>query len=1183
MEKKLNAKELRQSLQNFGRIDYFVFIFSLIICAAVGLYFGFVSKNRKSKQNATEAAEEYLMGGRKMSVFPVAMSLAASFISAIALLGLVTEVYFYGTQYVFAIIPCILAGVICSYVYLPVFYELRLDTCCQYLEKRFDKRMRLFASILYALHTITFLPVVMYVPALAFNQVTGTNIHILSPIVCSICIFYTLVGGIKAVVWTDVIQMCVMMGTMLVIAAKGTVDANGFSNIWDKCWKGDRIVLAELTLDPTVRHSVFALVIGGTLYLTFTFSMNQSMIQRYLSLPTIRQARFALSIYIFSVSSIIVICSYAGLIVFALYSRCDPLTTKLIGAPDQMLPLLAMQTLGKYPGVVGLFVGGIFSAALSTMSTCLNSMAAVVLEDFCKPFVKTALTKKQTDYLMRATVFVVGIASTLLVFVVEKLGTVLQLQMSITGASAGPVFAVYTMGVLMPCVKRKGAFYGGICGVLAMFFILFNAQADIASGNLKFPKKYVYTDRCDYDFDLTAFMNQTLPVDTYGSSFKIHRVSYLFYTLIGAVVTIVVSIAVSLLFDSGPVADAKFFSPVIRKFIPTPRNSKDCVITKNSVPGLCCDFHKSLQLFGWVDYAIFFAMLLSSALVGVYFGYVEKLFKRKKVHGNDHESEVAQEYLMGNRQMSVIPVALSLVASWFSGISLLGLTTEIYLYGTAYAFITVAWFIAGILVGIFYLPVFYNLQLKSLSEYLEMRFDKRLRLLSSILYVIGAISYLPVVIYVPALAFNQVAGANVHIITAFICFICIFYTLVGGIKAVVFSDCIQTFIMVGSLIVIIVKGTIDLNGFEAVWMKNKEGERINFPELTLDVTARHSVISLLLGGLPHLLTTCIMSQSMTQRYLSLPTLKHANYALVIFIVLLCALITICCYSGLLAYAFYSDCDPLKTKLINAQDQLLPLLVMFIFGNSPGLPGLFVAGIFSASLSTLSTHLNSMAAVVLEDFYKPFANRPLTERQTSCLMRSVVFVMGLISFCLVFVVQNLGTVLQLSMSLGGMTHGPTFGIFTMGLMCPWVNKRGAFTGGIVGIAAMIWIVANAQSDIASGILTFQIKPVDTDNCEYNFSDVRISNTTIIHDYVSTSFQVHHISYLFYTILGGLTTTAVGSAVSLLCEEKMECDMDPMLFSPFVRKFINSRKLLSIRPDVKEKSSVIHAFEIKDTQL
>lgn len=104
-----------------------------------------------------------------------------------------------------------------------------------------------------------------------------------------------------------------------------------------------------------------------------------------------------------------------------------------------------MDSLGKYPGMPGLFVAGIFSAALSSLSTCLNAMAAVVLEDLYKPFIKHSLTEKQTSYLMKGVVFLVGIVSTALVFVVEKLGTVLQLQMSIAGVTAGPVFGVFTM------------------------------------------------------------------------------------------------------------------------------------------------------------------------------------------------------------------------------------------------------------------------------------------------------------------------------------------------------------------------------------------------------------------------------------------------------------------------------------------------------------------------------------------------------------------------------------------------------------------------------------------------------------------------------------------------------------------------------------------------------------------
>jgi solute carrier family 5 (sodium-coupled monocarboxylate transporter), member 8/12 len=152
------------------------------------------------------------------------------------------------------------------------------------------------------------------------------------------------------------------------------------------------------------------------------------------------------------------------------------------------------------------------------------------------------------------------------------------------------------------------------------------------------------------------------------------------------------------------------------------------------------------------------------------------------------------------------------------------------------------------------------------------------------------------------------------------------------------------------------------------------------------------------------------------------------------------LVAIGSYSGLLIYATYHDCDPLTTKLVKAKDQLLPLLVMDILGDYPGLVGMFVAGVFSAALSSLSTGLNSMSAVILEDFFKPFTKTSLTETQTKVIMRSVVVIFGTICVALVFVVEKLGSVLMLSMSLGSIAQGPLLGIFTCGILFPWVTGK-----------------------------------------------------------------------------------------------------------------------------------------------
>lgn len=153
---------------------------------------------------------------------------------------------------------------------------------------------------------------------------------------------------------------------------------------------------------------------------------------------------------------------------------------------------------------------------------------------------------------------------------------------------------------------------------------------------------------------------------------------------------------------------------------------------------------------------------------------------------------------------------------------------------------------------------------------------------------------------------------------------------------------------------------------------------------------------------------------------------------------------LCAYNGLLIYATYKDCDPLTTKLARARDQLLPLFVMDTLGDLPGFSGLFIAGVFSAALSSLSTCLNSMSAVVLEDFFKPFAKKPLSNFSINLIMRSVVVCIGIICLALVVVVQKMGTVLQLTMSLEAITNGPLFGIFTIGVLIPWISSNVRFS-------------------------------------------------------------------------------------------------------------------------------------------
>lgn len=177
-----------------------------------------------------------------MNFFPIAASLIASHISGITLMSIPAEMYANGTQYCMMPICSVSVGIALTYIYLPVFYELQLTSSFQYLELRFDKSVRLTASFLYAISIMIFVPIIIYVPALAFSQVSGINLHIITFVTCLICVFYTCVGGLKAVVWTDTLQFLLMIGAVCCVITLGLHSTGGIVNVFKTADKGGRLI-----------------------------------------------------------------------------------------------------------------------------------------------------------------------------------------------------------------------------------------------------------------------------------------------------------------------------------------------------------------------------------------------------------------------------------------------------------------------------------------------------------------------------------------------------------------------------------------------------------------------------------------------------------------------------------------------------------------------------------------------------------------------------------------------------------------------------------------------------------------------------------------------------------------------------------------------------------------------------
>ncbi|XKL67966.1 hypothetical protein PGB90_003457 [Kerria lacca] len=527
----------------------------------------------------------------------------------------------------------------------------------------------------------------------------------------------------------------------------------------------------------------------------------------------------------------------------------------------------------------------------------------------------------------------------------------------------------------------------------------------------------------------------------------------------------------------------------------------------------------------WLDLTVFIGMLIISAFIGVYFAYFAK-----------EKQNTISNYLMGGRTMSVLPVSFSLIASYISGISILGLPAEMYVYGTQYSMIVLSEVLVSITMVYVYLPVFYKLQITSSYEML----------------------YIPIVIYVPALAFNQVTGINLYWITPIVCIICIFYTTLGGIKAVVWTDTFQIIIMMLGIIIVLVIGLFRIGGFHTVYERATASNRLEFLNLDPNLRTRHTFWSVVCGNYFNWLATCSTNQAMVQRYLSLSCRRKANIAAAILAFGITLIVILCCFTGLIIYAAYYDCDPIFTEKIKKADQLLPLFVMEIADKVPGLPGIFLSGVFSAALSTMSTGLNSMTGVIYEDMIRPSLKIPPSEMKASFIMKIIVVIIGILCVGMVFVVEHLGMLIQAGKSLSGITAGSLLGVFTLGMFFPCANHKGALAGGLISLSLVAWISIGSQKEIALGNIVYPRKPISVVNCQHllpNKTQIKFETNGL--QFIKP-FLLFEMSYMWYSLIGTLITIIIGIVVSYMTGFTDSERMNKDLFIPAVHGFLNKNK-------------------------
>ncbi|KAM7362745.1 uncharacterized protein ACRADG_013306 [Cochliomyia hominivorax] len=1190
---------------NFGAVDYILFALMLSVSAGVGIYFGFISKLKNT-------TNEYLMGSKQMRPIPIAISLIASQLSGIVIMSVPAEIYSFGFTYIFYVLSIILMIPILNYIIIPVYYNNNVSTCYEYLEVRFNKGTRQLATAAFVLNSFLTLPIYMFVPSLAFSQVSGINVHLINSVVSSICVFYTMLGGIKAVVWTDVLQAGVMMFSVVLVGILGTIKVGGLGRVLDNANEGGRLNM-NTSIDLRVRSTVWNLFIGGLLVWVGHIGMNQTSVQRIVALPTVKQAKKALTIVGVGTVLFMGFNCFIGLVMFARYFGCNPILGGIVAKADKLMPFFVQDVMGHILGMPGIFMSCVFSAALSTLSAKLNSLAGVVYFDYIKPFIRHS--DQRANYIMKIFIFIMGIYCVLGGIIVQRFKSIIQTINTIQGITSGAKAGLFLMGMFVPRVNGKVAYISIATSVSVMIWIIINAQIRIEAGYIKYKPLPTSLDRCEaFSFhnmiknrinSSSIFTTTEKPLVTgafeSNRDFSLYEISFYWFKLMGAAIIFISGIPLSYIWksDKEDKMNYKLYSPFIKRFLKKSTNRTNeeiplITLKRWSIQNAFKDIYCLLKItgnvkykilfnskyiyilkmasvidstlatakenlpknftFGTMDYIVFVLMLCISAGIGVYFGFFSK------------SKNTTDEYLMGSKKMKTIPIAISLVASQLSGIAIMSVPAENYAFGFSYILLVFPIILVIPILNYIIVPVFYNNNISNCYEYLEMRFNKGTRQLVTASFVLNACLMLPVFIFVPSLAFSQVTGINIHLINGVVCSICIFYTMLGGIKAVVWTDVVQAGIMITSVVLVGVLGAIKVGGLSKVLEYAGEGGRLDF-SYSLDPRVRSTFWNMFAGGLLMWTGHIGLNQSCVQRIVSLPSLKNARHALIIACIGVLIIMGFNSFIGIVMFARYYGCDPILGGVVEKFDKMMPFFVQDLMGHWYGMPGIFISCVFSAALSTMSAMLNSMAGVVYFDYIKPFVKH--TDAKANNIMKIFVVVMG--CYCILggLMVQRFTSILQTIITITGINTGAVVGVFLLGMFVPRVSGKVAVISIGFSVGAMLWIIVNAQMRFKAGYIKYDALPTNLERCEsLNFQGILKNVSSTSASFVSTEtplvtgtlssnrdFSIYEISFYWYKVLGAFFVWLAALPLSYIWKRDKEEKMDPKLYSPFVKRFLS----------------------------
>lgn len=450
---------LAPQTSEFSPVDYVTLGCYLLVLVMMGLYFAGKGSN----------TEDFFLAGRRMPWWATGLSIFGTQLSSISFMAVPAKVYATDWVYFLLQMTIVMVAFPVVFLYLPHFRRQRMTSAYEYLEARFNLPVRLYASLSFVLYQLGRMAIVLFLPAIALTAVTGIDVYSCILVMGVMATAYTVIGGIKAVIWTDVVQVFVLYGGALLslIVLILSLDG-GLSGIVSAGLEYDKFHMFNWTWDWTTT-AVWVVLVGNLFMNLVPYTSDQAVVQRYFTTRDEKAA--ARSIWTNAVllvpSTLTLFLLGTGL--WAFY-RAHPELLNPALPTDSIFPLFISQQLPA--GIAGLLIAGVFAASMSTLDSSLNSVAAALVTDFYarfRPDSGEAARLKLARWLtagLGATATAASIA--LATFDIGSLWDAFQGMMGLLGGGLAGLFA---LGIFFKRANGRGAMTGAVASVAILYWV----------------------------------------------------------------------------------------------------------------------------------------------------------------------------------------------------------------------------------------------------------------------------------------------------------------------------------------------------------------------------------------------------------------------------------------------------------------------------------------------------------------------------------------------------------------------------------------------------------------------------------------------------------------------------------------------------------------------------------------